>query len=440
MGSENKKDSVVTPGVVVYVLAVLFLTFMAGVMASVFSLWPYPQLRNSVQAAFDVWNGVAHEGPHFLHPQRYAETGVRVYDADKTQAGPVLVGSMWEGDSGWGARLRLMERDGAVTHEWFVNPERIWPDAEHPFDPGAGEDHPFNYVHGAWLLPDGDVVFNIEYLGLARLNACSEVVWSLPIRTHHSVFRGDDGNFWVSGMYLREQPDIRFPQVWEPFVEDMLVQVSPDGEVLREISTLAALYESGYQGVLSTPAKLLNWDFNHLNDVEELSAELAPAFPMFNPGDLLISLRNFNLVVVVDGKTEKIKWHFRHPLIRQHDPDFEPDGRIVIFDNNDDTTADGRFWGRSRLISVDPATKDYEVIYPLAAETEFYTQTAGKHQLLPNGNRLIIEANAGRLFEVTPDGDIVWDWVTDQGAEGKVAEVMEGNWYDPAGLNISCDR
>ena len=32
----------------------------------------------------------------------------------------------------------------------------------------------------------------------------------------------------------------------------------------------------------------------------------------------------------------------------------------------------------------------------------------GSHQLLPNGNRLIVESRAGRVFEINPAGDVVW--------------------------------
>ena len=35
----------------------------------------------------------------------------------------------------------------------------------------------------------------------------------------------------------------------------------------------------------------------------------------------------------------------------------------------------------------------------------------GNAQRLPNGNTLINEASFGRFFEVTRDGDIVWEYV-----------------------------
>ena len=150
---------------------------------------------------------------------------------------------------------------------------------------------------------------------------------------------------------------------------------------------------------------------------------------MFNAGDLLVSLRNLNLVVVIDSNTGAVKWHFSHPLIHQHDPDFEPDGTITIFDNNDDTTRNGDYWGRSRIIKVNPETYGWSVAYPTSDDQPFYSQEGGKHQLLLNGNRLITEANAGRAFEVKPEGTLVWNWVIASDDPEFLPEVLEATRY-----------
>jgi hypothetical protein len=158
---------------------------------------------------------------------------------------------------------------------------------------------------------------------------------------------------------------------------------------------------------------------------------MADAFPMFAAGDLLVSLRNISTVFVLDGKTEQIKWHMRHPLVRQHDPDFEPDGTIVIYDNRDDMTQRGAQLGPTRLIKVDPATKEYTTVYPLTDKQAWYSQTGGKHQLLDNGNRLITEPHGGRVLEVDEAGELVWDWIIDP-RDGLVPEVLEGSRYPAA--------
>jgi hypothetical protein len=41
----------------------------------------------------------------------------------------------------------------------------------------------------------------------------------------------------------------------------------------------------------------------------------------------------------------------------------------------------------------------------------FFSALLSNAQRLPNGNTFINEGLSGRLFEVTPDGDVVWEYV-----------------------------
>ena len=42
------------------------------------------------------------------------------------------------------------------------------------------------------LLDTGDLIFNYENLGLVRVDVCGNVVWRLPYRTHHSIWRDEN--------------------------------------------------------------------------------------------------------------------------------------------------------------------------------------------------------------------------------------------------------
>ncbi len=59
-------------------------------------------------------------------------------------------------------------------------------------------------------------------------------------------------------------------------------------------------------------------------------------------------------------------------------------------------------------------------------EYEFYSPRISNAQRLPNGNTLICEGDFGRLFEVTRDGELVWEYVNPYFGEG------------PTGLTIAC--
>ena len=44
-----------------------------------------------------------------------------------------------------------------------------------------------------------------------------------------------------------------------------------------------------------------------------------------------------------------------------------------------------------------------------SGETPFYSWQRGKHQMLPNGNVLVTDAEQGRVFEAARDGGPVWE-------------------------------
>jgi hypothetical protein len=280
------------------------------------------------------------------------------------------------------------------------------------------------------MLPGGDVIFNVDYLGLVRLNANSDVVWKLSYRTHHSVFIDDQNKLWVSGRKWRSEQVSKFPNLVPPFVEESILRVSMDGKIEKEISILDIIYKSGYKGLLFIGGTTKSGDVTHLNDVEVLPESKAHAFESFKAGDIMVSLRNINTVLVIDKDKEIIKWSITHPFIRQHDPDFTNDGYITVFDNNDDNTQDGSVCGCSRILRIEPSSKEVYIIYPDRKHVNFYTKTSGKHQHLPNGNLLITESEAGHVFEITSSGETVWSFLGSRVDGQNIPEILDSARYD----------
>ncbi|WP_232798044.1 arylsulfotransferase family protein [Salinibacter altiplanensis] len=362
-----------------FVVSVALLAFLVGFAIRATRVPPNDFLKQAwMQARSTV------EPPTFLKPRVHDRSGVRFKQPDAMQDGTTLLTSTWKGPEGWSPRIRLINRTGDVLHEWRVDETALFADSL-----AVGRKH---YLHGSHLLPNGDVLFNVEHGGTARADACGDVKWRLPIGTHHSIDRAADGSFWISDITQSPRQTDRAVPGEAPGLKtaylDRLTRVSADGQVLRTINVLEVLYANDLARYISksfiggqvedSAARLPGTDPTHLNDVEPLSPSMADAYPLFEAGDLLVSLRNVHLVFVLDPETETVKWHASDPFIMQHDPDFIGDGWIGVFDNNRDLTTRGTMQGGSRVWAIQPHTDSTEVLFPTPKSDAFYTEAGGE--------------------------------------------------------------
>lgn len=411
-----------------FVVSLVVLSLLYGYGARVFGWFPSSILERARTQARNVFSS-----PDFVAPRVYDGSGVRTSDSSQIESGLTLIAKHWR-DLGWQQGIRLIDRDGSVLHEWRVDPMKIFAGnrfARSNQTPRALEER---VVHGVHLFPDGDILFNLDYVGAVRLDACGDVVWQLPEGTHHSIERADDGTFWIPGA----SADVRraspahpdgHPGLVRPVYHDRILRVTADGDVLDEINVLDLLYENGLERHVVKARQVNAEDVTHLNDVEPLRKSLAAQHPLFEAGDLLVSLRNLDLVFVFDPGSRRVKWDASLPFIHQHDPDFMADGWIGVFDNNRDFTGRGTMLGGSRVIALKPGTDSTRVLYPRTRSRPFYSDILGKWQQLENGNLLLTEGRPGRLLEVTVDGRVVWEWIGEPYEESEVAEVSEGTRY-----------
>lgn len=404
----------------VFLASVVALAFLYGYGARYFGWFPDAFLSRAASEARKLVSP-----PTFVSPRAHGESGARMVDSAAVQPGMTLVASVWRDPDGVPA-LRLLEPDGSVAHQWVIDPSEIFPDQ---FSPLAIR-HEVDPVHGAQLLEEGHLLVNVPYVGTARLDACGRPVWRLAVGSHHSIDRAPDGSFWIVGRRGTLAPH----PIWEwdppgPVVHDLMIKVGADGRVRRTIDVLDVLDADD-----SLVAHVFRHqpvdDVTHLNDVEALEPSLAGEYPLFEAGDLLVSLKHLNLVVVFDPETLEIRWRATGPFIQQHDPDFIGGGWIGIFDNREDGTYRGTRLGGSRILAIEPHTDSTRVLFPGPASDPFHTPNMGKWQLLENGNLLVTESRAGRVLEVTPEGRTVWEWVTTPYNSASVAEVSEGTRYD----------
>jgi hypothetical protein len=129
---------------------------------------------------------------------------------------------------------------------------------------------------------------------------------------------------------------------------------------------------------------------------------MAAKFPLFKPGQVLISLRNLDAVAVLDIKTRRVVWAACGIWKIQHDAEFLDDGRLLLYDNGGSTKG-------CRVLAYDPVTQALPWAYASENAAPFTALFRGMKQALPKGNVLIVDPDAGRLFEVTADREVVWE-------------------------------
>jgi len=226
---------------------------------------------------------------------------------------------------------------------------------------------------------------------------------------HHSLFEAEDGTIWASAETYVAEGQTGHPQIAAPYHAWTAQQISPDGDILQTIDVTQVIAENDLSGLLhlasiSNENTTVRGDTLHLNDVEVFPSSATST--LFSPGDVMLSLRNINTILVIDQATRAVKWRATGDFLRQHDPDFLPDGRILLFDNNNLSQGFGD--GSSRIIVIDPVSGSKQVVFEGSDAVPFYTAIMGKQQALANGNLMVTSSLQGRAMEVSPAGQPVW--------------------------------
>jgi len=399
----------------IYLYFSLLIVFgVYGMIVGRYQVFPFPIIHNAKLAIND-WikddnykQYLSIRPEKFIYPAQFDGSGVTVYNPNKAIDGYTLITSLWQDTSG----LKLFDMDGTELHSWLVPYTSIFP------VPDSSEDDISNWdvdVTGSEIYPNGDIVFNFNGRGLVKIDKNADVIWKLKGDYHHSVFLDEDDFLWVPGRRTHNDTVKTYKLLYPPYYEDYICKISPNGEILEKISLIEVFYNSGMEAILfadgSWATDKIAYDITHLNDIDILSSDLSKNYPLFEKGDIMLSMRHLNLIMVIDANTKLIKWSMTGPFIRQHDPDFMENGHIIVFDNRTDD-AGGAILGGSRILEINPNTNSFNIMYEGSLINPFYTTLAGKQQILPNGNILIAHYEGGRVFEVDKNGEIVWTFIT----------------------------
>lgn len=299
--------------------------------------------------------------------------------------------------SGHAAEAVLMDHAGRVLHRWRYPLRRLWPDLAK--DPEMAK---LEYWRRAWLFPNGDLLGIYEGLGIVKLDARSNVLWSRRGGFHHDLQVMDDGRIWVLDRDGKVIPRIN-PE--EGILEDFVTVLDPRGEVVKRFSILEAFERSRFAGLLGRMER--TGDVFHTNTLEVLDGRFAGRDPAFRKGNVLLSVLKLDTLAVLDpgiGDGGEIVWARTGSWRRQHQSTFLDGGNLLMFDNR------GPAGDRSRVVEMDPLTGKVVWQYGGTQGVDLFSKTLGSCQRLPNGNTLITESENGRALEVTRDGRVVWEF------------------------------
>jgi hypothetical protein len=288
----------------------------------------------------------------------------------------------------------LMNMDGEILHEWRYRFPDAFENDPSP-KPGKRED----WWRRAYLFPNGDVLAIITGSGLFKIDKNSELLWAKAIYSHHDLAIAENGDLYLLTRKVHVVPRVNATQ---PIVEDSVVVLDSDGNEKRSFSLIEAVEGSPLEDLWRKSGRR-SGDIFHTNSIELLDGTAAAENPAFQAGNLLISLLHLNAIAVVDLAKEKVVWAHAGSYRKQHDPKILPNGNLLLFDNHGKR-------GPSAILEFKPGTMELAWVYRGTPEQPFFSKTCGTSERLPNGNTLISETDFGRAFEVTPDGEIVWEY------------------------------
>ncbi len=401
-------------GLKVLVLVVLVggITFFAGGVTTHLNVGPFTDMmqRTSMAVLYlygsntesgtvdSFWTATdktaAPERPVYLHDPKLAGKGLNlVVSAARQEA-------------------LLLTMDGETVHRWALRYDEIWGADAVDGNPAWLDNIYWRRVR---LLADGALLVIFETpsrtpygLGMVKLDKDSNIVWKVSENLHHDTSIGPGDEIYTLGQRINEQGYPGYARLKPPFIDDSVVVLSPGGEKLKEIFIVEAFLKSDYAAALDTMPSSLVGDALHANAVDYIDKATAKKFPFAKPGDLLISMREMSTIAVLDPVTETIVWARSGPWRQQHEPVMLKNGNILLFDNQGvmETT------GRTRIVEFNPATGSIDWSFDGTVAEPLVSLFFGSQQRLANGNTLIVETRNGRAVEVTPGGQIAWDYRT----------------------------
>jgi len=295
-------------------------------------------------------------------------------------------------------RVYIVDAGGTIVHHWKLpmRPGRhavILPNGNLGYN-GCHPDSPLLY--SVWALWHGGAFFEVTPDG--------QVVWQhTDFGHHHDAHWLPNGNLLYTT--AEQLPADYAARVRGGVPSHDLAEGCIFGDVVKEVTRTGEIV----------------WLWRSW---EHLDPEAFPIHPIFDrthwplingvnttrAGLVLMSLRTTSGVIAVDRGTGDVVWTIGHDILaQQHSPVELDDGTILVFDNGN--LRPGLNAPYTRVVAVDPERRSVAWEYADPMRPSFFAPYMGNAQRLWNGNTFVVESTFGRLFEVTPKGEVVWEYV-----------------------------
>jgi hypothetical protein len=361
--------------------------------------------------------------------------GVTVYNPAKCYGGYTIVNPYRS------SLIFLIDMRGRIVHTWHADPERI---GESWFMRRLENGNWLNLVyyvpnslsHTQRLTPTLWSAPGLQ-AGLVEQDWEGNVVWRYLAPDgwdiNHDMTRLENGNTLIRMERLIHAPAVSDKQI----ADDIFVEIDSSGERLWQWSTVEHIDQFGYSETGRRTMYEQGGALFLTNTCTVLPPnELEDRDPRFRRGNILSSQRNTNRIYIVDRQSGDVVWKWGNgpgQLVGQHHPVMLHNGHILVYDNGGQGGYPARCRFYTRLIEMDPLSD--EIVWQYAHEpltlkpmSRFFSSSWGSVQRLPNGNTFSLDCHKGRLFEVTPWGEIVWEYISPF-AWGRGTRVVEPGIY-----------
>ena len=330
---------------------------------------------------------------------RRRELGLTGIDPHLTSGGYTLYAGQTAG-----GRVDLVDVNGQKVHEWQMP---VRPGRHAVLLPNGNLGYNGSHVQSADFYPAWDIWHGGDFY---EVTPSGEIVWR-----HEDIFHHHDAQWLPNGNLLYTVAAPLPLEVAAKVVGGDPRRDAPDGVIQSDI-----VREVNRSGKVVWEWRI--WDHIDPGDFPVHSIFDRSHWPLINgvsltsDGLVLMSLRTTSGIIAVNKNNDEIAWHAGYDLVtQQHSPVETENGSILCFDNGN--IRPGVASTHSRILEFDPISKDVVWSYTDPMPPTFFSPYMGSVQRLWNGNTFICESTFGRLFEVTPEGKTVWEYVIPDFAE-----------------------